>query len=72
MNLQDIAGWGDALLDWATKTRIITKINLRVRTDNRRAIQLYESKGFALEGTIRREFLIDGKYYDHHWMGIDM
>ena len=60
----------DTLIDWAKDTEIITKINLRVRTDNQRAIQLYEGKGFVREGTICMEMLLDGKYYDHHWMGL--
>lgn len=60
----------DTLIDWAKDTGIIKKINLRVRTDNQRAIQLYEGKGFVREGTIRMEMFLDGKYYDHHWMGL--
>ena len=59
----------DALLDWARYGRIIAKINLRVRTDNHRAILLYMRKGFALEGTIRKAIYVDGTYYDHHCMG---
>src|SRR5215475_10377994 len=53
----------DALLDWARKNRIL-KINLRVRTDNHRAIRLYERKGFVHEGTIRREIFFAGNYFD--------
>ncbi len=37
----------DTLLDWARGTGIVTKINLRVRTDNQRAIALYRRKGFV-------------------------
>ena len=62
----------DALLAWAQATGVVTKINLRVRTDNRRAIALYERKGFVIEGTIRREIRIDGEYFDHHWMGLTL
>jgi RimJ/RimL family protein N-acetyltransferase len=62
----------DALLDWARDTQIIAKVNLRVRTDNQRAIALYLRKGFALEGTIRKAIRIDGTYYDHHWMGLEL
>jgi RimJ/RimL family protein N-acetyltransferase len=62
----------ETLITWARETQIVTKINLRVRTDNRRAILLYESKGFVKEGTIRREMLLDGEYYDHHWMGLEL
>jgi len=62
----------DALIEWAGETGIVKKINLRVRTDNRRAIRLYERKGFTIEGTSRREILLDGHYYDHHWMGLEI
>jgi RimJ/RimL family protein N-acetyltransferase len=62
----------DALIEWAKGTGIVKKINLRVRTDNRRAIRLYERKGFTIEGTSRREILLDGHYYDHHWMGLEL
>jgi len=62
----------DTLIDWARGTQIVKKINLRVRTDNQRAILLYEHKGFAKEGTIRKEILLDGKYFDHHWMGLEL
>ncbi len=60
----------DALVGWARATGIVTKLNLRVRTDNARAIALYRRKGFAVEGTISREMCLDGAYYDHHWMGL--
>jgi len=62
----------DALIEWAKDTGIIKKINLRVRTDNKRAIVLYEGKGFVREGTIRREMFLEDKYYDHHWMGLEL
>ena len=60
----------DTLLDWARQTGTIKKINLRVRTDNHRAILLYERKGFVKEGTIRKEIFLDGAYYDLEWMGL--
>jgi RimJ/RimL family protein N-acetyltransferase len=62
----------DTLIDWARCTQIVHKINLRVRTDNQRAISLYERKGFVREGTIRKAILLDGKYYDHDWMGLEL
>ena len=60
----------DAFLEWARGTGVVTKVNLRVRTDNERAIALYRSKGFVLEGTIHQEIYLDGVYYDHHWLGL--
>lgn len=62
----------DTLIDWARHAGIVKKINLRVRTDNRRAVRLNESRGFAIEGTIRKEIFLDGKYYHHHWMGLEL
>ena len=62
----------DTLIDWARGTQIVKKINLRVRTDNERAIALYERKGFVIEGTIRKQILLDGTYFDHHWMGLEL
>ena len=62
----------DALLEWARRSGIVTKVNLRVRTDNERAIRLYESKGFVFEGTIRKAIFIGGAYYDHLCMGLEL
>jgi RimJ/RimL family protein N-acetyltransferase len=62
----------DALIEWAREAGIVKKINIRVRTDNRRAIRLYESKGFMIEGTSRKEIFLDGRYYDHHWMRLEL
>jgi RimJ/RimL family protein N-acetyltransferase len=62
----------DTLLAWARATRVITKIDLRVRVDNRRAIRLYESRGFVREGTLRKEIFLDGQYYDLYFMGLEL
>ena len=62
----------DTLIDWARGTQIVKKINLRVRTDNERAIGLYERKGFVREGTLRKQVFLDGTYFDHHWMGLEL
>ena len=60
------------LIDWANDNQIIKKINLRVRLDNQRAIQLFKRKGFIIEGTIRKEIIINGNYFDHYWMGLEL
>ena len=60
----------DALIDWAKSSGVITKINLRVRCDNGPAIRLYEMKGFLKEGTIRKDGLIRGEYFDYDFMGL--
>ena len=45
---------------------------MRVRTDNRRAIVLYERKGLRVEGTVSKEMLVDDVYYDNLLMGFDI
>ena len=59
----------DTLLSWARQTDIVRKINLRVRSDNGRAVALYERKGFVVEGTLTKEMFVDGEYYDLLAMG---
>ncbi|MCB0713227.1 MAG: GNAT family N-acetyltransferase [Ignavibacteriae bacterium] len=60
----------DTLLSWARETGIITKINLHVRPDNDRALQLYLSRGFAVEGRLSRTMCINGAYHDSLMMGL--
>ncbi|MGE5678708.1 MAG: GNAT family N-acetyltransferase [Pseudomonadota bacterium] len=57
------------LLEWCREGKTIRKINLRVRTDNYNAIHVYKKLGFVEEGTITREFLINGSFYDTLAMG---
>jgi RimJ/RimL family protein N-acetyltransferase len=72
------AAWGrsigslmiDSLISWARSGGVITKLNLRVRTDHTRAIDLYTRKGFTVEGTITRAVRINGQYFDQSWMGL--
>ena len=40
------------------------KLSLRVLSTNHAAIRLYDRQGFAQEGLLRGEFLIDGSYVD--------
>jgi RimJ/RimL family protein N-acetyltransferase len=62
----------DTLIDWAYSSGIVKKIDLRVRTDNERAIALYQRTGFVIEGTIRKGIFLDGRYYDSYWMGLEL
>lgn len=48
----------------------ITKINLKVRSDNRRAIKLYQKLGFEREGLERHAMKIKGEYVDFVLMGL--
>ena len=74
--LKDFWGLGigahliSCLIEWAKVSKIIRKINLGVRSDNRRAIELYSRLGFAEEGIITREFFIGKQFYDAIYMGI--
>ena len=58
------------LINWGKNSGIIRKINLRVRTDNTRGIKLYKKLGFLEEGIIKRDFLINGEFYDSLLMGL--
>jgi RimJ/RimL family protein N-acetyltransferase len=58
------------LIDWAKKTGKVRKINLRVRVDNERAIRLYQRLGFVIEGTLKREFYVGGRFIDSYLMGL--
>jgi RimJ/RimL family protein N-acetyltransferase len=62
----------DALMGWAMDGQIVKKINLRVRTDNLRAIQLYERKGFVKEGLVTKAIYMDDQFYDVFWMGLEI
>lgn len=44
------------------------KLTLRVLGFNHRARRLYESCGFHIEGLLREEFLLDGRYVDDVFM----
>jgi RimJ/RimL family protein N-acetyltransferase len=52
------------ILDYAFKTKEITKIELLVHENNKPALNLYEKLGFFKEGIIHRYFYIDGQYYN--------
>ena len=48
------------------------QLNLEVRSDNVRAIRLYERFGFRKLCTFPRFFRIDGEYIDFYLMNLDM
>ncbi|MCY6958510.1 GNAT family N-acetyltransferase [Clostridium brassicae] len=58
------------LIGWSKSSGIIRKINLRVRTDNTKGINLYKKLGFSEEGIVKRDFLINGEFYDSLLMGL--
>jgi ribosomal protein S18 acetylase RimI-like enzyme len=60
-------GAAASLLDAAgehLRGRGVRKLTLRVLSTNTAAIRLYERHGFAREGTLIEEFLINGRYVD--------
>lgn len=58
----------DELILWARENLVVRKLQLKVRTDNYVALQLYLRKGFRVEGTITEDFCIDHQFYDHYLM----
>jgi RimJ/RimL family protein N-acetyltransferase len=48
----------------------VRKINLRVRSDNQRAIRLYRSFGFVSEGTSPRALFINDRFFSERHMGL--
>jgi RimJ/RimL family protein N-acetyltransferase len=66
-------GIGSCLMDyftkWVNSRGVIKKIDLEVREDNIRAINLYLKYGFEVEGKISRGIFIDNRYYDLYHMG---
>jgi len=59
----------EMLIDWAERSGVIRKLNLRVRVDNLAAIRLYERLGWVVEGRVTRDQGIDGVYTDTLFMG---
>ena len=60
-------GVGRALIDAAVaeaRRRRARRLTLRVFSPNERARRLYESAGFVVEGVLREEFFLDGRYVD--------
>jgi ribosomal protein S18 acetylase RimI-like enzyme len=60
-------GVGSALLAAAeqhARVRGARKLSLRVLGTNETAMRLYEQHGFRREGTLRDEFLIEGRFVD--------
>ena len=60
----------ELFIAWAREGGVVRKINLLVRTDNARAIALYDSLGFEIEGRKRRDMLVDGEFHDAYLMGL--
>jgi ribosomal protein S18 acetylase RimI-like enzyme len=48
----------------------LRKLNLRVRADNRHAIQLYRALGFSREGLSPRALCVHGGFFAEVLMGL--
>jgi RimJ/RimL family protein N-acetyltransferase len=60
-------GVGRALIEAAiaeARRRGARRLTLRVFSPNERARRLYESAGFVVEGVLREEFFLEGRYVD--------
>ncbi len=60
------------MIDWAERTGVVRKINLKVRVDNIGAIRLYERMGWVQEGRTTRDTIIDGQFNDCLLMGLEV
>lgn len=60
------------MIDFARKNKQIEVIQLEVRSDNIRAIDLYISLGFYSIGVIPKAMKIDEKYYENIMMNLDV
>jgi ribosomal protein S18 acetylase RimI-like enzyme len=68
-------GTGRALVDAAiaeARRRGARRLTLRVFSPNERARRLYEAAGFAVEGVLRGEFFLDGRYVDDILMAVEL
>jgi RimJ/RimL family protein N-acetyltransferase len=67
-------GVGTALMDyglnWARRKKDIEKIVLGVFSSNKRAYGLYKKFGFKVEGVLKRQHILKGKYADELRMAV--
>lgn len=59
----------EAMVDMADNWLQLTRLGLVVWTSNERAVRLYESFGFKVEGTMPGYAFGEGEYIDAHFMG---
>ena len=62
----------EMLLNWVKKSKTVRKINLKVDTNNTRAISVYEKFGFKKEGEVSRDSFINGKFNNAYIMGLEI
>lgn len=57
-------------IEWANQTGMIKRIELLVNVRNTRALHLYQSFGFEIEGRRRNPFYQNGLYHDDYLMAL--
>lgn len=60
------------LLSWVKNSQVVKKINLQVLAGNIKAVKLYLSLGFVVEGKILKNTCINGQYLDTYIMGLEV
>ncbi len=58
----------DIALKFIQKNVNVFKINLGVNSELKAAIELYKKHGFKIVGRLKKELLVDGKFYDELMM----
>ena len=58
------------MLRYLFEERGVHRVTIDPEVDNARGIRCYEKAGFRLEGVLRHNDQIDGRYVDTHFMGI--
>ena len=54
---------------WAEGTNLLRKLDLSVQVRNERAVHLYQTLGFEIEGLRKRGVYKEGEYLDVYLMG---
>jgi RimJ/RimL family protein N-acetyltransferase len=57
------------IIHWA-RAHGVEKISLDVFSNNERAIRLYKKYGFRVEGRLKRQYVLEGRYVDEIFMGL--
>ncbi|PGS47982.1 GNAT family N-acetyltransferase [Bacillus sp. AFS041924] len=60
----------NSLINWAKQNDLTRKIQLVTNEDNHKAIQLYKNLGFEIEGVMKEDTFINGKYCNTLMMGL--
>ncbi len=68
-------GLGKRLMEYVidgARARGVEKISLDVFSNNERAIGLYKKYGFQVEGRLKRQYVLEGRYVDEILMGLSL